>query len=191
MGEDGAMTASVSDRYRRVAAAFTAVAEQLPHEEWDAPAPCEGWTGRDIVGHLVEWVPGFLTAAGGPALPEGPEVAQDPVGAWRSMSDAVQALLDDPAACEQPIEHPRAGRHRLDDAIAMFLLGDVLIHTWDLARTGGIDVALDATEVSSLLAGFQAMGDMLHASGQFGAAVAIPDDADPQTRLIAFSGRQP
>jgi hypothetical protein len=32
---------------------------------------------------------------------------------------------------------------------------------------------------------------MLRSSGQYGPRVEVPDDADEQTKLIAFMGRQP
>ena len=50
----------ISERYRKVAAAFTQRAEAVPDDAWDNPAPCEGWVARDIVGHLVEWLPAFF-----------------------------------------------------------------------------------------------------------------------------------
>ena len=66
--------------------------------DWDAPAPVEGWTARDVVRHLVEWFPSFLEAGAGVRLASGPSVDDDPVAAWQVHSDAVQALLDDPDA---------------------------------------------------------------------------------------------
>ena len=32
---------------------------------WDNPAPCDGWTARDVVDHLVTWVPGFMSSSAG------------------------------------------------------------------------------------------------------------------------------
>ena len=36
-----------------------------------------------------------------------------------------------------------------------------------------------------------ALDEVLRQSGQFGPRVEVPDDADEQTKLIAFIGRQP
>ena len=102
----------IADRYRRVAARLTARVDEVPTRAWDNPAPCEGWVARDVVRHLVEWFPAFLDAAGGPSLPSGPSVDDDPAGAWATLNDAVQALLDDPVTAEKEISHPPArGRH--------------------------------------------------------------------------------
>jgi len=181
----------ISDRYRRVAGRFTERVEEVPEGAWDRPAPCEGWVARDVVRHLVEWVPAFFAAAGGPTLPAGPAVDDDPAGAWRTMSDGIQSLLEDPEAAAVVIQHPRAGTHRCDDAVATFVLGDVVVHTWDLARATGLDETLDADVVHDMLVGMEPLDDLLRASGQYGPRVEVGADADEQTRLIAFTGRQP
>lgn len=181
----------IGEGYRRVATRFTHRVDEMAPEAWDAPAPCEGWVARDVVRHLVEWLPAFLDAAGGPTLPKGPSVDDDPAGAWRTLDAAVQSLLDDPVARAREISHPRAGTHRLDAAIATFFTPDVLVHTWDLARAGGLDETLDAEMVHDLLAEMEPMDEMLRSSGQFGPRVHVPVDSDEQTKLIAFTGRRP
>ena len=77
---------SVAGRYRRVAAGFTAVAAAVPFDGWQRPAPCVGWVARDIVRHLVEWVPPFLQAGAGCDLGPLPSVADSPSAAWARAS---------------------------------------------------------------------------------------------------------
>ena len=108
-----------------------------------------------------------------------------------ALDAAVQAILDDPVASAQTFSHPMAGTHRLDEALSMFFLGDVLVHTWDLARATGQDEALDAEEVAGMYEGILPMDEMLRQSGQYGPRVAVSDDADTQTKLLAFVGRTP
>ncbi len=182
---------TVADRYRTVARRFSEVAAGVPDGAWEAPAPCDGWVARDVVRHLVEWFPPFLHDGAGIDLPTGPSVDEDPAGAWQTMSDGVQSVLDHPTTSQVTFEHGRAGTHPLDRAIDMFFLGDVLIHTWDLARATGQDETLDADEVHGMLVGIEPYDEMLRSSGQYGARVAVPDGADEQTQLIAFLGRQP
>jgi uncharacterized protein (TIGR03086 family) len=181
----------IADRYRRVAGRFTERVEEVPDDAWERPAPCEGWVARDVVRHLVEWVPAFFETAGGPALPAGPSVDVDPLAAWTTMDDGIQALLEDPDASAATISHPRAGTHRFDEAVGTFVLGDVVVHTWDLARATGLDETLDADVVHDMLVGMEPLDEMLRASGQYGPRVDVPSGADEQTRLIAFTGRQP
>jgi len=181
----------IAERYRRVAGRFTARVNEVPEAAWEHPAPCDGWVARDVVRHLVEWIPAFLVAAGGPPLPVGPSVDDNPAGAWAALDAGIQSLLDDPVASATEVSHPRAGTHRLDDAIATFFLGDVVVHTWDLARAAGLDETLDADVVHDMLVGMEPLDEMLRTSGQYGPRVEVPADADEQTRLIAFTGRRP
>src|SRR5688572_24282050 len=124
----------IADRYRRIAGAFSERVQQVPDDAWERPAPCEGWVARDVVRHLVEWVPAFFESADGPVIPTGPSVDDDPAAAWAAMSDGIQSLLDDADASATQISHPMAGTHRFDEAIETFVTNDVLVHTWDLAR---------------------------------------------------------
>src|SRR3954468_8206447 len=110
---DGGPADEIPERYRRVAARFTARVNEVPTDGWDNPAPCEGWVARDVVRHLVEWIPEFLSTAGGPTLPAGPSVDDDPAGAWAALNDGIEALLDDPTVLATTITHPMAGTHRL------------------------------------------------------------------------------
>jgi uncharacterized protein (TIGR03086 family) len=181
----------IAERYARVADGFTARAEHMTPTTWELATPCEGWVARDVVRHLVEWIPAFLVAAGGPELAEGPSVDDDPVGAWTILSAGIQELLDNPSTSAMVITHPRAGTHRLDDAVATFFVVDILVHTWDLARAGGLDETLDPEVVHDMLVAMEPLDEVLRSSGQYGERVSVPPDADEQTRLIAFTGRQP
>ena len=180
-----------ADEHRRIAAAFTTTVEGAAPESWDQPAPVEGWVARDVVRHLVEWFPAFLDGATGITLLAGPSVDDDPAGAWRTQTDAVQALLDDPATSEREYDLPHIGRMPLGQAVAMIYTGDVFLHRWDLARATGQDETLDPERCAEMLAGMLPMDDLLRRSGQYGPRVAVPDDADVQTKLLAFIGRTP
>lgn len=183
--------AALAERYRRVAGHFTRVVDATAADDWEKPAPCDGWSARDVVRHLVEWVPALLRDGAGVAFTAGPAVALDPAGAWRSLSDTLQATLDDPANASRPFSHPQAGEHTLPVAIDMFVTGDVLVHTWDLARATGGDERLDPDEVHRMLVGMEPLDELLRSSGHYGPRVPVPEEADELTRLIAFTGRRP
>jgi uncharacterized protein (TIGR03086 family) len=179
-----------AERYRKVAATFSGRVRDVPAGAWGNGAPCEGWVARDVVRHLVEWVPAFLPAEAGVVMPQGASVDDDPAAAWAAVDAALQAALDDPAMAAAEFDS-RAGRHTVEAAIAMFILPDVLIHTWDLARATGLDETLDAGEVHDLLVGMEPHDEMLRQSGHYGPRVEVAADADEQTKLIAFTGRRP
>ncbi len=182
---------SAADEHREIAGAFTAMVEGVASTAWDRPAPPEGWVARDVVRHLVEWFPGFLHGAAGITLPAGPSVDDDPAGAWRTQTAAVQALLDDPATAERVHDLPHIGTMPLGQAIAMIYTGDVFLHRWDLARATGQDETLDPARCAAMLEGMLPMDDVLRQSGQYGPRVHVADDADVQTKLLAFIGRTP
>jgi uncharacterized protein (TIGR03086 family) len=180
-----------ADEHRRIAGAFTATAEGVAPEAWDRPAPVDGWVARDVVGHLVEWLPAFLEGSTGITWPAGPSVADDPAGAWRHQTAEVQALLDDPATAETEHDLPHIGRMTLEQAIDMIYTGDVFLHRWDLARATGQDETLDPDKCRAMYEGMLPMDEVLRQSGQYGPKTAVPDDADIQTKLLAFIGRTP
>jgi len=182
---------SPDDKHRRIAAGFTAKVVGTPGDRWDSPAPVEGWAARDVVRHLVEWFPAFLESGAGVTLDRGPSVDDDPVAAWQVHSDAVQALLDDPSTADRVLANRHVGDIALDQAVDRFYTGDVFMHTWDLARATGQDETLDPATCADLLAGMEPMEDAIRSSGQYGARVEVPGDADVQTRLLAFIGRDP
>jgi uncharacterized protein (TIGR03086 family) len=180
-----------ADEHRRIAGAFTVTVEGVAPDAWDRPTPVEGWVARDVVGHLVEWFPAFLDGATGITLPTGPSVADDPVGAWRVQTDAVQALLDDPETADREYDLPHLGRMSLGQAVDTIYTGDVFLHRWDLARATGQDETLDPDMCAVMLEGMLPMDEVLRQSGQYGPRVEVPDDADVQTKLLAFIGRTP
>lgn len=177
--------------HRRIAGTFTERVRGVAPGRWDDPAPPEGWVARDVVRHLIEWSRGFLAAGAGVELPVGPSVDEDPVAAWTTHSDAVQALLDDPATPTRFLENPHVGAVPLDEAVDRFYTSDVFLHTWDLARATGQDERLDPAKCAVMLEGMLPMDAALRQSGHYGPRVDVPEDADVQTRLLAFIGRHP
>ncbi|PVZ11796.1 TIGR03086 family metal-binding protein [Actinomycetospora cinnamomea] len=182
------MPETPADRHRTVATIFTERVRGTA--DWDVPSPVAEWTARDVVRHLTTWFPGFL-ASGGVELPAGPSVDDDPVAAWEHQAAAVQALLDDPARADRTIANPHLGEMTVGGATDMIYTADVFMHTWDLARATGQDDRLDPGFCAALVEGMERMEEAIRSSGQFGARVPVPDDADAQTRLLGFIGRDP
>jgi uncharacterized protein (TIGR03086 family) len=179
-----------ADRYRKVAGEFSRRVRAVPADAWDNPAPCEGWVARDVVRHLVEWLPDFFFETWGIEAGTSASVDEDPVAAWAALDRTIQSALDDPDVALRERD-TRMGPSTFEQSIDMICTPDVLMHTWDLARATGLDETLDPTEVHRLLESMEPLDEMLRTSGHYGPRVAVPDDADEQTRLIAFVGRQP
>ncbi|MGL5850573.1 MAG: TIGR03086 family metal-binding protein [Phycicoccus sp.] len=180
-----------AEEYRDIAARFTALVEGVPDDEtWRSPSPVEGWSARDVVRHLVAWFPAFLESGTGIRLPAGPPVDNDPAAAWRTFSDAVQALLDDTGSASVVFSHIHTGELPLAVVVSRFFTADVFMHSWDLARATGQDETLDPARCAAMLAGMEPVEELMRSSGQYGPRIEVPDDADVQTRLLAFIGRR-
>jgi uncharacterized protein (TIGR03086 family) len=150
-----------------------------------------GWAARDVVVHLVEWLPGFVAGGSDVRLPELPSPAEQPAAAWDAHQRAVQGLLDDPVTAEEEFANPHTGSMPLAQAIDRFYTSDVFMHTWDLARATAQDDTLDPELCDALLSGMEPIEELMRDSGQFGPRVPVSEDADPQTRMIGFIGRDP
>lgn len=178
----------IAERYRIIADGFTTRVEGTPTERWASPSPCEGWSARDVVTHVVE-VHRRLVAGiedGDPApLPADVDV----ITAWREARAEVEETLADRVRATQ-ITTGRFSPLPFEALVGRMLCADTLVHTWDLARATGQDERLDADAVVHTYSGLKPMDGTLRNSGAFADKVAPPDDADEQTQLLCFLGRR-
>ena len=179
----------IADRYRLLAAELTRRVEAVPADRWDDASPCEGWSARDVLRHVVQTELAMLERVD--LRPDTvPSVDDDPVGAWATARDFVQGVLDDRAAATREYDS-MFGRTTIERTLDQFGCFDLLVHAWDIARATGGDERLEQAEVSKVLATAHQLGDMIRYDGVCGPAVSVPDDADDQTKLLAFLGRTP
>jgi uncharacterized protein (TIGR03086 family) len=164
----------ISEHYRRLANAFTATVEAVPADRWESPAPCEGWTARDVVRHVVEAGGRFFRLIDHP-VPGGPSVDEDPVLAWTATRDAVQAALDDPGVAHLEYDSQTMGKATFEQGVEMFGTFDLFIHGWDLARAAGLDERLDPDEVHRVYEEVQPMDQMLRTPGVCGPKLLRPE----------------
>ena len=177
-----------ADRYRRLAERFTALVQAVPAEGWAASSPCEGWTPREIVDHIVDSSCGVLGRVD--RAPDVPD--EDPVARWSAASDAMQAAIDDPEVAATEYEG-FFGRTTVAETFDSFMSPDLLVHTWDIARATGLEQyePMPEEEVERVHGRLGALGDAIRQPGAFGPEVPVPDDAPAQDRLLGFLGRQP
>lgn len=174
--------------FRRAITDLDAVIDEVERiGGWDRPAPCEGWVARDVVAHLAGWTPFLIEAVGRDA----PDPDATPVERWRYIAASIDAVLSDPAESATEIVAGPAGAMPFATAVSRLVIGDVVVHTWDLARAIDLPVELDATTLGGMLAGMEAMEDAIRGSGHFGPRVEVPADASVVDRALAFTGRDP
>lgn len=167
------------DIWRETAAKWNEVAEQIG-DRWDADTTCDGWTVRDLVDHTMHW-----QGQGGGVLGAGTKPGDE----WSAIEPALSAALDDPANLEGQAE-AMGGMPK--QQVFGFVIGDLLLHSWDLARSLGVDDTLPAGAVQATLMGLERVPEeMLRSENMFGPPIEVADDAGPQAKLLAFAGRRP
>ena len=161
--------------------------------DWDAPTPCTEWNVRELLNHVVagNWWAARLAAGAtiaevGSEL-DGDQLGHDPLGSYEHSARAAAGAFATPGALDAPCAVSYGPVPGSVYAGHRFL--DVLIHGWDLAMATGQEPSLDPKLVEGALQILAPQLDMLRASGMFGDDLAIPADADPETRLLLTLGR--
>ncbi|NHB84557.1 hypothetical protein G7085_07855 [Tessaracoccus sp. HDW20] len=72
---------------------------------------------------------------------------------WRTHSEAVQTLLDDPEVAGRVVASP-TGPRRLDETLDTFYLADVFMHRWDLAKASGQDPDWEPATAAAMFEGW-------------------------------------
>jgi uncharacterized protein (TIGR03086 family) len=179
----------VSERYTRLAGAFADKIAAVPDDKWSNQSPCDDWTARDVVNHVVG-TQGMFLGFVGRSIEGLPSVDDDPSGAWAVASAAVQSDLDEPERANAEFDG-MAGRTTFEAAVGRFLCTDLVVHGWDLARAVDLDEAIAPADMAAVREVCESFGPAMRSPGAFGEEVQVSDDADEQTKFIAFLGRTP
>jgi uncharacterized protein (TIGR03086 family) len=159
----------------------------------DLATPCDGWSVRELLNHIVGGNLWAAELAGGKTIAEvgdrldGDMLGADPQAAYRSSAKLAAAAFDAPGAMDAPCAvsyGPVPGSVYCGHRIL-----DVAIHGWDLATATGQSTTLDPELVEAVSAIITPQIDMLSGSGMFGTTIGVGADVDAQTRLLAQLGR--
>jgi uncharacterized protein (TIGR03086 family) len=173
--------------YDRVIAHFTELVDSISNEQRSLSTPCEGWTVRDLMQHIIVRDRGIAASVGGPPTSE-PRPDADLVTQWHERVTWWAEGLADPAR-SSTVWKTALGEMTFEQTTLRMMTGELTIHTWDLARALGVDDTLDPEAVHVTLDQLQAYGDQIRRPGAMGPEITAPDGADEQTQLIAFTGR--
>jgi uncharacterized protein (TIGR03086 family) len=177
------------DSYRSVSSGFDAAVKAASPDKWDAQSPCELWTARDVVAHVVQGHGSVIAGVRG-GEPETLGADEDPRQAWEKVSRAINEITGDPVEAAKEFDGP-TGRMPAGEIINRFVTMDLLVHTWDLARAVGADERLDEASVRQAYETLKPMDEMIRRPNMFGPKVEPPGDADLQTEFLYFVGRRP
>jgi uncharacterized protein (TIGR03086 family) len=177
----------VVDRLTALVHGFDARVQAAPGDSWSNQSPCADWDARGVVEHVAN---NFLRLGG---VMTGSELA--PTGADESAPDAwaraKSALLDNLAGADlsTTVPGPMGMQMPLEQLLGRFVANDVLVHTWDLARSVGGDERLPEDVVAQAFSGLKPLDAMIRQPGIFGDKADCADDADIQTQFLSFLGR--
>jgi uncharacterized protein (TIGR03086 family) len=168
--------------------------------KWSNPSPCEHWTARDVVGHIIDMHAAMLRPLDR-ALSPAPSVQDDPLAAFRAARADIAAVLDDPGLAATMCDTP-GGRMTVEQHVDQVVSDDLPLHGWDLARATGQDDTIDPDDVERIWSNTTALPgellDKLRTPGAFGPGievfgpeVKVPEDAPLQDRLLGLIGRDP
>ncbi|SFO34161.1 TIGR03086 family metal-binding protein [Amycolatopsis rubida] len=187
MSNHSGLLAPAAAELRRVAAAAPSLT---------APTACAEYDVRGLLNHLLYWGP-WLAAAirhepyepPAPSEAEASLVGDDWPKALEAMTDDVLAALAPPEAWTGTITF---GSSELPAAVVGDLvLGELVVHAWDLARASGTELNCADEAAEAVLAFAAEMGEGARARGVFGPAVAVPKTAPVLHRALGATGRDP
>ena len=172
---------------------FEHVLKQSTAKTLARKAPCVGWTGTDVVEHVMgalAMVQSYATTGNGPK--KTPKAGTDPIAAWDKLRDATLAALDHEGALQRIANEPfgpEVGSFPVDVLVG-FMAADMTAHIWDLARTVKGDERIDPGLVKHSAATWKMVGpEVLRMPGMMGPAIKPEKGADAQTKLLNFLGR--
>ena len=201
------------NRTRYIAAlfGFDAIVRRVPAGDWDQPAPCEGWSARDVLDHnlfVMGMVQGLAEGRDAgvapsednplPTLVEGVQLAtwlpfttlqpgDDPVEVW---SEHVHSALDALESVDPLTLRVRSiWNHETLDGFLEWVFYDPIVHTWDLAVAVGLEPVVDTRLAAEAVDYITQHEELLRQAFVLGDPVA-PRSDDPLDRLLAFCGRE-
>jgi uncharacterized protein (TIGR03086 family) len=191
---------AIADRYRRHADAFERKVAVVRSDQWANRSPCEAWSARDVVDHIVS-MHGVMLRPVDRAPSPAPSVSDDPLGAFQAARADVEAVLDDHELAVAECETPN-GRMTVEQQIDEVVSDDLVLHGWDLARATQQDDTMEPEDVerlwsittaipAELMEKYRTPGAFGPGVEVFGPEVDVPEDAPLQDRLLGLIGRDP
>lgn len=162
--------------------------------DYGAPTPCADWDLRAVLNHVVSgnrWVrplvEGRTIAQVGDAF-SGDLLGNEPIPAYERSADDAQSAFYAPGAMTAscavsygPIPGAQYCAHRFVDLV---------IHGWDLAAAVGAEYRIPADMIEAVHRIVDPMMGELRDAGMFADAIEAAEEADEQTKLLAWFGRR-
>ena len=189
IGEDplrGVGVTEVLTLWRQVAQGFSERLEHVRSDDWSLPTCCERWDVTELVDHAIgaqRMVPKALGATGDIDV-----TGEDLVQVWNTVRASADQAMSAPGAFDEVVWLP-FGEMPARDGFG-FPLGDLLVHSWDLARAVGANDRLLPEACAVVYAKLEPIDTLIRAPGSLGPKLEPAAHADAQDNLLAFVGRK-
>lgn len=163
---------------------WTAAKVPAAADKLDNPTPCDDWTVRQVLDHMLDTQRYFTEAARGKESPDPPAsdppavIDDDPVADYERARQATLAAFREPGAIDRT--GPSLG----------IAFADQLIHGWDLATGTGQDATMPPELAAAAFSMVDGQLTAERRGNAFKPEVSVEADASPQERLLAYVGRK-
>ena len=169
---------------------------QVDRSQWELPTPCTEWNVRDLVGHLIGGMLGYIRLLHGAPASELMELLQQhaTVGGDDVLAAAQDAATQLRAAFAEPGAQERIVHHMIGDVpgsrLLLMRIMDNVVHGWDLATALGLPAAIDDSLIELVHEYLAPRAAVLSDTGSFAPPPRTLDTgASPQERLLTMVGR--
>nr|WP_239134808.1 TIGR03086 family metal-binding protein [Streptomyces sp. SID12488] len=184
----------------RASAVAVDIVRGVQGDDLGSPTPCAELNVRALVNHLAYWTGVRGHVAGLKQSPHGDRVVDgfDFTGVvgwadeYASRSAATALVWSEPEAWEGETALTGAGVSPMPARfVGGVVLGEWLVHGWDLAVATGQKVDVDDELAAVLYEDIVGKAEMARRYGVYGPEVAVPADAPLFERALGLAGRDP
>ena len=174
-----------------------AIVRRIEDDQLTAPTPCTEFDVRALIDHLLFWAPSLEGAARKELVPPG-EVSAGNNSAPADFERV--ALLDQIDRVVKAWSEPDAwvGMTRMGNPMELpapmiggMVLGELVVHGWDLARATGQASEWDAEVLAFVHRELELTAVQGRAMGVYRDRVEVPDTASMLDKILGLTGRDP
>jgi uncharacterized protein (TIGR03086 family) len=178
------------ESFDRAAAAALEIVNGIGDDQYDLPSPCDEWTVRRVLNHIVVGNMTVEAITTGTRHPDGStdRLGRDPKAVFAKSITETRAVLSQPDLFERTVTTP------VGEAPGVLLVhmrvAELVVHGWDLATATGQSTDIDPELAEHVMANWRArLGDRPRTLVPFEDPQPVPADASAADQLAAYLGR--